>query len=80
MPLDSLGFNPTQNDWLFYKRANWYYKFSWLPHRCEISKKIIWFKRAYRGIAMYTGPGDPIFEYKWITRELFMLARLRGTL
>jgi hypothetical protein len=80
MPLDSMGYQSNLDDWHFYKKADWYYKFAWRPHRCNISKKRIWLKMAYRGVAMYTGPGDPIFEYKWISKEDFMLARIRGTI
>jgi hypothetical protein len=79
MPLDSVGYRSV-DDWHFYKRADWYYKFAWWPHRCNRSNKLIWLKKAYRGVAMYTGPGDPVFEYKWITKEDFMLARIRGTI
>jgi hypothetical protein len=74
MPMDSL----LTDDQFFYKKADWYYKFAWLPHRCNLSNKRIWLKKAYRGIAMYTGPGDPIFEYKWVSREEFIMARIKG--
>jgi len=78
MPLDTLGYQPKMDNWHFYKKATWYYKFAWLPHKCQLSGKRIWLKTAYRGMAVYTGPGDPVYEYKWLTKEDFMLARLRG--
>lgn len=62
----------------FYDRAHWYYTFSWWPRRCELSNKRIWMQRAYKGIRMITGPGEPVFEVRWITRENFMIARLKG--
>jgi hypothetical protein len=64
----------------FWDRADWYYKFAWWPHRCEISKKRIWLIKAYKGIQMITGPGDPVFIIKWLTKEQYMWARLKGTI
>lgn len=74
MPLDTLA----DYDWIFYKKAEWEYVFSWLPHKCEISNKLLWFTRAYRGMAVYTGPGEPVIEYKWFDKDQFMIARLKG--
>ncbi len=64
----------------FWDRADWYYKFAWWPCRCEISKKRIWLKRAYKGIRMITGPGDPVFIIKWLTKEEFLFQRLKGNI
>jgi hypothetical protein len=38
----------------------------------------MWLKIAYKGTAMWTGPGSPVFEYKWISKEDFLFARLAG--
>jgi len=62
----------------FWDRASWQYKFAIFPKRCNISKKTIWFKYAYKGTRMITGPGEPIFEYRWLTKEEFVVARLKG--
>jgi hypothetical protein len=78
MPLDSIVYQLLINDWHFYKKAVWYYKFAWLPHRCNITNRRIWLTCAYQGIAVYTGPGEPVFEKKWIGKEEFMIARLKG--
>lgn len=44
MPLDSnFGMIKTLSE------EEWIKKFSWLPRRCEITKKIIWLKYAYCG-------------------------------
>jgi hypothetical protein len=64
----------------FWSRADWYCKFVWWPRRCEISKKRIWLKRAYKGIQMITGPGDPVFVVKWVTKEEFLFQRLKGNI
>lgn len=80
MPLDSLGYRFNSDDWVFYKRAVWRHKFAWFPRRCDVSKKTIWMTMAYKGIATYTGPGDPVCEYKWLSKEVFMISRLKGTI
>jgi hypothetical protein len=36
----------------FYSRATWQLSFAWLPHRCEITNKIIFWKYGYRGLAI----------------------------
>lgn len=75
MPLDKFMYS---ND--YYDRAVWYLKFAWLPRRCEVSNKLIWLTRAYKGTVMWTGPGDPIIEHKWISKQEFLFSRMRGKL
>ncbi len=53
--------------WVFLRKAVWKHKFAILPHRCRISKKIIWLKKGYKGTATYTGPGLPVTETQWHT-------------
>jgi hypothetical protein len=60
-PLDSL-FGGQRS---FYDRASWRLSFAWLPHRCIRSRRIIWLEYGYEGMAMYTGPGEPVYEYNW---------------
>jgi hypothetical protein len=62
----------------FYDRADWYLAFAWLPHTCDKTGERIWLERAYRGIRMITGPGEPVFEYRWIKKHEWLLQRLRG--
>lgn len=54
-------------DWVFLKRAEWKETFAILPHRCRISKRLIWFKKAYKGVATlkYGGPFEDITETHW---------------
>jgi len=40
-------------------------KFAWLPKRCYLSGKLIWLRKGYKLTSMLTGPGDPIFDYRW---------------
>jgi hypothetical protein len=63
MPLDSnFGAN------LFYSRCiGWELKFAWLPHRCELSGRLIWLELAYRGTAVHHFDITFIQEYRWHT-------------
>jgi hypothetical protein len=62
----------------FWDRAFWKYIFVLWPRRSEITNKIIWFKKAYKGTRMIAGPGEPVFEYKWLTKEEFIILSLKG--
>ena len=64
-PLDSLY--GARHD--FYMRAEWTKEFAWMPHRCVISNRIIWLRFGYMGMAMWTGPGEPVYEYNWHTEK-----------
>ena len=55
------------------------YKFVWYPRQCHITGKKLWLKKAYMQTAMWTGPGDPAFEYRWYDKDEFLIARLKGT-
>jgi len=77
MPLDNAMY-AKHNDEKFYQRAVRYLKFSWLPRRCALTYKLLWFCRAYQGTVMYSGPGSCVFEHKWIAKEQFLFARLLG--
>lgn len=54
-------------------------KFVLWPQRCYLSGRWLWLCLAYRQAAMWTGPGDPVFEYRWYDRDEFLIARLKGT-
>jgi len=53
------------SDWVFLRKAKWKETFAFLPHRCRISKRLIWLKKAYKGVAIYYGPGTPVTETHW---------------
>lgn len=53
-------------------------KFTILPKKCYITGKILWLEYAYKQTAMWTGPGDPIFEYRWCDKTEFLVARIKG--
>jgi hypothetical protein len=78
MPLDNLVYRPLLSQREFFRRAHWQLKFVWWPRRCGLSDKRIWLKRAYCGTAVWTGPGDSVYEYRWLTKESFTVAALGG--
>lgn len=71
--------NPMYDE-MFYDRAVWYLNFAWRPRRCDRSGAIIWLTRAYRGTVMWFGPGEPIMEHRWLTKDQYILGKLRGNL
>ena len=62
----------------FLNRAKWNLAFAWVPHRCYISNKWVWFDLGYQGTAVWTGPGDPVTEIKWLTKEEYLIGLLKG--
>ena len=73
-PLDSLFGGQGS----FYQRASWRQEFAWWPHRCIRSNRIIWLKYGYEGMAMWTGPGEPVYEYNWHTTEEHLIWCLKN--
>jgi len=72
---------PGGEDFIFNKRCiSTELKFSLWPRRCHITNKLIWLKKGYRRIAMYTGPGDPIFEHRWYDKHEFLMQTLKDAL
>ena len=55
-------------------------KFTWFPKRCHFTGKILWMKFAYKQTAMYSGPGDVIFEERWYDKKEFLIAKLKEVL
>lgn len=54
------------------------YKFIWFPKTCQLSGKRIWLEKAYKQTAMWTGPGDAIFDYRWYNKDAFLIAKIKG--
>lgn len=78
MPLDEVQQSPLTEDWGLNRIPRWRLKLCLWPRRCFLSNKLIWGKRAYHGINMITGPGDPIFDHYYIERDEFILWQLKG--
>ena len=52
----------------FERRARFEYRWSLWPRRCYRSNLWIW-GRAVRAQAVWTGPGDPVVETRWLHRD-----------
>lgn len=55
-------------------------KFSIIPRKCFYSNRSIWFRRAYIVTAMVTGPGEPVFEDRWVDSKEYIFLKIKGTL
>lgn len=64
----------------FWERANWTYKFALIPKRCAKTNKWMWMQTVAQAHCMYTGPGDPIHEYRYIDKNEFFMLQLQGGL
>ena len=49
----------------FYAKAAWVERFAWLPKTCSLTGRTLWLTKCIMGVAMYTGPDEPVFEFKW---------------
>jgi hypothetical protein len=62
----------------FYDRANKpILTFSFLPRRCYLSKKLIWFKKGYMYVRYITGPGEPVVQYRWHDKQEHIIWQLK---
>ena len=68
------------NDYFKSRCLGWELKFSFFPRRCFYTGKYLWLKLAYRGTAMITGPGEPIFEDRWCEKREYLFLRIKGTI
>ena len=65
-------------DGAFYLRARWDLKWVLWPQRCNITGQRLWpGTLAYRGEAMWTGPGEPVIEHKWHERHEHLIWQLK---
>lgn len=60
------------------KRIGVQLKFVWIPKTCYVSGKLIWLEYAYKETALWTGPNEPLFEYRWYNKQEYIIARLKG--
>ena len=62
----------------FYRRAVWVKRFAWWPKCCDCSGRWLWLQQVMMGVAMYTGPGDPVFEFRWHNAKEHVVFLLKG--
>ncbi len=69
------------SDEAFNRRCiGWELTFSFIPRRCFYTGKYLWLKLAYKGTSMVTGPGDPVFEYRWCEKHQYLFLKIKGIL
>jgi hypothetical protein len=49
----------------FRTQAYWRLRFLWRPRRSAITGQRLWLCQAYEGTRMITGPGDPVFLFRY---------------
>ena len=74
MPLDSFGYY----DAFKIHCLGWQFKLCIFPRKCHYSKKWLMFRKCYKGTAMWTGPGTPVFEDRWVAKHEFLIRRIKG--
>ena len=53
-------------------------KFVIWPKKCYITGKSLYLRYVYRQTAMWTGPGDPVFEHRYYDVNEFLISQLKG--
>lgn len=53
-------------------------KFTFLPQKCFITGRKLWFEYAYKQTAMWTGPGSPVIEDRWYDKKEFLINSLKN--
>ena len=61
----------------FYYRAVWKPVFVWWPQRCNLTGQRIWLETAYQGEAMWTGPGTPVYEFRYHKNQEHLIWQLQ---
>ena len=74
MPLD----NSFDDDAFKRRCVGWRLRFSLWPRRCYYTGKLLWFTLSYKGTAMITGPGEPVFEHRWCERHEYLFLKIKG--
>lgn len=65
------------SDEYFNSRADFHYKYSFVPRRCYNTQRWIW-GVAVRGRRVITGPGDSIIEDRWYHKHEAVIMMLKG--
>ncbi len=61
----------------FHARARWQLKFIWWPQQCELTGQRIWLELAYQGEAVWTGPGTPVYEFRYHKAQEHLIWQLK---
>jgi hypothetical protein len=64
---------------MIYNRViKWDMIFAIVPKKCSVTDEVIWLEYCYRGNVFITGPGEPVTEHIYLTKESFLIERLAG--
>ena len=71
--------SPLSEDHGLNRATGWKLKLCWTrPHNCFLTGKSVWGRRAYHGVRVIHGPGEPVYEDYWIDRDEFLIWRLKA--
>ena len=75
---DHMGTGYYVSDSFIVHRIGTELKFVWFPTICHISGRVMFLELAYVQTAMWTGPGEPVFESRWYDKHEYVKAQLKG--
>ena len=61
----------------FDRRADFVRMFAWRPRRCWISGRWLWLTHVIQGQAVWFGPGNPWFEYRYYSEAEYLIEKLK---
>lgn len=77
MPLDNLiWFDDDFNR----RCVGWRLSIPFIPRRCYYTGKYLWLKKAHKGTAIITGPGDSIVEHRWCNSKDYLFLKIKGVI
>jgi len=74
----SVSQSPRSQDWGLNRVKDWALALCWTPKYCFLTGRRLWGVRAYHGIRIITGPGEPVIDHYWVERDEFILWKLKG--
>lgn len=66
------------SNWFYRRCAGWKLKFALWPRRCDLTNNLIWLKHGYQGMAILTGPGEDIVEWRWHDKDEHLMWKIKG--
>ena len=57
--------------------SDWSLKLCWRPQTCFLTGQQLWGQIAYHGVRLITGPGTPVKNHYWVSKNEFLLWRLK---
>jgi len=68
---------PQAEDWGLSRASEWKLELCWTPQTCFLTGQQLWFRYAFHGTRLITGPGDPVVDHYWINRNEFIMWNLK---